>query len=233
MTPLLALTLVLMLAPGTAQGQSVLIEARARVDATAPERIRVELDYLLDVVGRTDADAHAIPLEGLAFRPAVVESVIVAVDGEPVPFSLEVSGAGRLTGRVPLRPGHAGRTRLRVAYDVTSGFEGEDPYRIRIPLLVVGWSAAEALPGIFTAEALLASDLKVYESFPSGLTRAGEAGPVGRYTLDLPAVPALISIRATTGRVPFGGLVQILDGLVLVILAATAVLGFRYLRGTA
>jgi len=222
-------------------GQSRLVEVKARIDATSFERISVELAYVVDVAevdggssdGPSDRVEAGIPLEGLAFRPAELKSVTASVgNGDPTPVSLESSRIGRLSGAVPLPPGTTGRVELLIKYDVRSGVEGDDPYRIRIPVLAVAWPSAEALPGIFTAEALLANDLKVYETFPSGITRQGAAGPVGRFVVDLPAIPALISMRATTGPVPLGGLVRILDGLVLLALAATVWVGFRYLGRT-
>jgi hypothetical protein len=228
-------------APSVAAGQGTLVEGRARIDGTSPDRIRVVLDYLVQVsevqaaalqVPDGEEEATSIPVEGLAFRPSALEDVRVTVNGDPVQFVLESTSVGRLTGAVPLPPGTVGRVTVGVEYVVTSGVGGDDPYRIRIPVLAVGWPAADALPGIFTAEVLLAADLNVYEAFPSGLTRSDTAGSAGRFTLDLPATPALISMRATRGRVPLGGLVQILDGLVLLALVATAVIGFRYLRGT-
>jgi hypothetical protein len=219
--------------PMAISAQSKLVSADGLIDATLHERIRVELTYLVDLAG-DDGGRSTIPLEGIAFRPAQVESVTASIDGEPFHLDMVSTGVGRLTGAVVLPPGRTGRIELILTYFVTSGFEGDDPYRIRIPILAVGWPAAEALPGVFQAEALLAANLKVFESFPSGLvTNSGQAGSVGRFQLDLPAIPALISLRATSGDVAFGGLIQILDGLVLLALATTAVVGFRYLRGTA
>ena len=224
--------LLALAAPVSVLGQSRLIEARARIDATVAAVIRVEIDYVVNV-DEADGGGGAIPLEGLAFRPSRVESVVAWIDGTPVEVVLESTGVGRLIGSVSIGRSRSGRVPLRVAYEVTQGFEGDDPYRIRIPILAIGWPAADALPGVFEAEALFSSELKVFEAFPSGLIQAGVVGSVGRFVLELPAVPALISMRATSGPLPFGGLVQMLDGLVLLALLATAVLGWRHFRGTA
>jgi hypothetical protein len=236
------LTLALVGMPISVVGQSRLIEGSARIDATSMDRVRVELDYVVEVnepdqgggEGPAGLREVSIPLEGIAFRPTEIESVTVRVsNGASTPMVLESSEAGRLIGAVPLPAGTVGRVEFHLSYDVRSAVEGDDPYRIRVPVLAVGWPPAEALPGVFTAEALLVGGLKVFESFPSGLEKSEVVGTVGRFTLDLPAIPALISMRATAGRIPFGGIIRILDGLVLLTLVATAIIGFRYLRATA
>ena len=77
-----AMTFVSLAMPAAMVGQSRLIEGRARIDATSFDRIRVELDYVVEVVGGELGRAESsnspgdtsIPLEGIAFRPSELES---------------------------------------------------------------------------------------------------------------------------------------------------------------
>jgi len=216
--------------PSALQAQGELTIARARIDVTRAESVRVELDYTFQVDSAT-----AIPFEGLAFRPSELRNVQVGGAGrsgsyDPADFSWGVRADGRLKGALPLGPGSTGAVRVRLSYDVVGAREGEDPYRLRVPILAPAWPSAEALPGIFVAEALAPGEWTLYEAFPSGLTRAADAATLARWTLELPAVPALLSFRATAGTPALGGLVQILDGLVLVILALLAVAAWVHFR---
>jgi len=212
----------------TAQGE--LTVARARIDATREAAVRVELDYTF----RVDS-AGAIPFEGLAFRPTELRNVEVRGEGrsgayDAADFGWGQRANGRLTGSLPLGVGGAGSVRVRLSYDVAHAREGEDPVRVRIPILAPVWSAPEATPGVFAAAVLVPSGWTVFETFPSGLERGGDTGTLARYTLDLPAVPALLSLRATAGTPPLGGIVQFLDGLMVAVLGALALAAWVHFR---
>jgi hypothetical protein len=209
---------------GGAVAQSHLLEVRAVV-AVGEGSARVEIDY--SVV--PDGTVAVVPLEGLAFRPTRVEDFRASVDGRPSSATLREDESGRLTAALPLPERSAREVRIRVSYSVSGATSGDDPVRIRVPILAVGWPSEEALPGTFEAEVSLSERLTVYESFPSGLRAAGP----GLYRLQLPAAPALLSIRATLGEgAPLGGMVQVLDALVLLVLLVLAWAGWRHFGRT-
>ncbi len=216
--------LLAVLSSTTLSAQSHLLEGRAvvHVDGAGAS---VEIDYRV----QSDGSATAVPLEGLAFRPTSIEGVRVMVDGAPALFDLRTGSAGRLTSDVAIAPGRAGEIGMRLTYRVSGAVEGEDPVRLRVPILAVGWPPEEGLPGTFQAEVSLPEGLSVYESFPSGLRSTGS----GRYQFDLPAAPALLSMRATLGdRAPLGGLVRVLDAMVLLVLLILVGAGWRHFRET-
>jgi hypothetical protein len=204
--------------------QSHLLAGRAVVRVEG-ESASVEIDYVVE----SDGSAAAVSLEGLAFRPTRVESFGASVDGTPVGSRLEVGATGRLTSEVPIAPGRAGEIGIRLAYRVSGAVEGEDPVRLRVPILAIAWPPEEGLPGTFQGEVTLPEGLSVYESFPSGLRNTGP----GRYQFDLPAAPALLSMRATRGdRAPLGGIVRVLDAMVLLVLLVLLRAGWRHFRET-
>ena len=216
---------VLLVGASSAFAQNRLVDARARIDATRDEVVRVEIDYRIEI----DGTERAAPLEGLVFRPTSIEGARATVGGVVAPLVLGSAGA-RTTGTVELPSDRPGVHTLRVAYDVLGAWSGDDPRRLRVPLLALSWPSEEALPGVFEAEALLPEGWTAYESFPSGLTAAGAALGAARYTLELPAAPALLSMRASESSVRFGGFTGVLDGLVLLTLVVLAGVGWHHFR---
>jgi hypothetical protein len=171
-----------------------------------------------------------VPLAGLLFGDAEISSVQVSIAGTESPVPITHRPGERMRASVPLgiTALDEGPISFVLRYEVSGAAPSAGVRELRVPVLAVMWPPAEALPGIFRAELLLAPGLTVLGSFPADL-REAEAG--GRYVTELPVLPALLSLRVTDG----GGrlrVITILNTAVLVLLGVVLVGGWRYLKGT-
>lgn len=214
--------------PTVLAAQGNLVSARAHVDLTGHGPPSLRIEYVVTWEGPPED----VPLEGLAFGGARASGVRALAGGRELDVSLRESRRGRISGEVapPLdvEPGRPFRFTLHYRVE---GAEEHDGSRtlIRLPVLAVAWPSEQALAETFTVDLVVADSLTVYESFPSGM-RAIEGPPrARRYALDLPVVPALVSVRASSTAMPLATLPLALDALVLALLAGFGMLGWRRL----
>ena len=213
-------------------GQEHLVSARARADFTDGDRVQVAITYVV----RTTPGSRDVPLAGLLFG-VDLSSVQASVAGTDIPIPIASSPDGRITGSVPLGAAAAdeGPVSFVLRYEVSEVAPASPDLReLRAPVLAVMWPPVEAVPGVFSAEVFLPSELTVLASFPADFREAQDAGEAGgrRYVADLPVLPALLSLRVTEGGGRLG-ITALLDFAVLVLLGAVVVGGWRYLRGHA
>jgi hypothetical protein len=209
-----------------ASGQEHLVSARARVDFAEGDRAHVAITYVVQAT----PESREVPLAGLLFGDAEISSVQVSIAGTESPVPITHRPGERMRASIPLgiTALDEGPISFVLRYEVSGAAPSAGVRELRVPVLAVMWPPAEALPGIFRAELLLAPGLTVLGSFPADL-REAEAG--GRYVTELPVLPALLSLRVTDG----GGRLRvttILNTAVLVLLGVVLVGGWRYLKGT-
>ena len=164
------------------QGRLHAGEFHARYDRAAAQiRLRYE-------VARDAADA--VPLSLLAFRGSIVDSIRVRVDaGAAQPLVLAAERGGRLRGSVPLGDPAPQRVTLEIEYAIRS----TAGRRVTLPVVAVMWPPAQARPGLFTGEVLLAGQQEAYNAFPATLRARGVQGDARTYTFSLPVLPAVVS----------------------------------------
>ena len=218
------------------------MSARALADFTGGDRVQVAITYVVQATPQS----REVPLAGLLFGGVDLSSVQASIAGTEAPVEITRSPGGRMRASIPLGTAAGGEDPVSfvLSYEVSEATAPSPGVReLRVPVLAVMWPPAEAVPGIFSAEVLLPSELSVLSAFPAdfrevgggrGSVGAGERDGVDRgrtYVTELPVLPSLLSLRVTEGGRRLG-ITTILDAAVLALLGAVLLGGWRYLRRT-
>ena len=237
-----------LLAWGNLGAQGVLLEARTQVHLPAPEGVaRVEVSYLV----RPREGATEIPLSQLTPGPLRIESLRASLnpdlisedmlssgedatrgDGEIPGFELALVRNHYWGGAAPIPPdlSREGNTlALTFNYEVHGAWSGVG--RADIPLVVPLWIPADPTPETFQASIQLPPGYSVSSSFPTSPVSRASLPPGQPFELGLQAVPAVLVLRITPGEPPLFTLEGSLDVMVLFILLAMGIMGFRSLKG--
>ena len=167
-----------------------------------------------------------IPVQLLGFNGAT--STELRVDGQSESVVLwPASGSLRAaTLRAPENADGAGFT-LALSYEVEEAIETRDgAVRARIPIAVVPLPNEEGVQDIFQALVRVPADWAVTEAFPAGLT--AEAG--GDHRVSLAVTPSFVGFRARTDGLVRPGLPLVLEVLMVTLLGAFSLVGWRHLR---
>lgn len=184
----------------------------------------VRIEY---TVARGRQDADPVRVELLGFGPAAVDSVGVEADGRAIRLAPEAGSMRAGTFTLPPARTDAEEVRVSLAYRVAGAVERSGPdVRVRVPVLVLDLPPAPGGGPVFHGSVRLPDTWSVSGAFPTGLASDGE----GSWEVDLPVVPALVSLRGRSDGAWRPGLPQALDALALVLLLGFGLVGWRHLR---
>lgn len=230
--------------------ESVQVEVDLRRDPEAPS---VRIWYRL----RAEAPPPELEIFSLDLGREEIRDPIARVDGERVPLSLRPAAPGRWEATIVLAGSSVAGPEAGAASAVTIGggridsrsvtterplsvelryrVEGartksKGGYDYRIPLILPRWRAAGSPPDFFTAEALLAADRSISESFPTVTRQTVRTEDGQRVILRLQTVPSLVRYRVDEGAPRFFTMARGADLLVLLLLAGVAALSWHALR---
>jgi hypothetical protein len=222
---LLAAAFALSVLAGQVRAQDQVRSAKLVADFSGQEgTAEVQIEYRLSLEGPGD-----IMVELLGFADANVSEF--RVDGIEQPTTLiQVSGS-RVGASVPVTPDASGIEHvLALRYQVNDAVETtEDALRARIPVLSVSLPPVDGSSDVFRAEIRIPDTWAVSEGFPTGLRRSED----GSYTVSLPVVPALVSIRARSDGAWRPGLPLALDLVAVIFLIGFSYRGWRHLSEVA
>jgi hypothetical protein len=217
---------VLITTPVGTEGQGTVRSARMLVDLSdTGAGARVRLEYVLEGVPA----GTALGLSLLRFGTADVED-LRAGDEDVVLRALPgVAAAATVTAATTPAPG---RTHVRLSYVVADPLttDGGQALRAYVPILSLDLPPEEARPGLFRAELILPGSWRLSEAFPTGLAPTSLTEETGRWVVDLPVVPSVVSFRAHPDARWHPGLPLILDLLAGAILLLFAAVGWGHLR---
>lgn len=212
----------MLIAPATGAGQAVVESVRLVADldvgdAAAAVRVVYELAGLRPEDG-------SVPVRGLLFHGTALERV----EAEGTTVTLDAASPRAPVARITVRPGRDGRATLDLRYRVAGAvaINGVEA-RVRIPVLAPGLPPADGTPGFFEGSVRGPAAWRVSEGFPSTVRR-GEVP--GAWAVDLPVVPAMVSLRARTDGTWRPGLAGLLDAVALAALVAFFVAAGRQMR---
>ncbi len=206
---------------------SVTVEARAE-----PGRpVAVSMSYSLRPAGRA-----AVAFTALRFADSRAANVRAFVGERELSFRTSAASESRVDGRVELPAAAAGsdRLELRLVYEVLPEPDlAAELLTLAVPLLVVEWPPAETRPETFQATVHLPPGVTAHAAFPSEYARVESFEPArgaSAYRFELPVVPALIRLRAGTGRPPLITVERAADAVAVALLLGLAAGGWRRLR---
>lgn len=230
-TPLgaLAVLIVSLAFSQSIYGQDYLSNAKIFMDLTDDDVAQVSIHYKVI----HDNDQSEIPLAGLLFGSGEVSDVkALFADSTQIVKLFQTSG-GRITGSITISQISRieGKSDLELIYDVHQAktLIG-DLWSWRIPILTVMWPPVVARPGTVTIETLMPLGYSVIESLPINLRILGENEGGGRYVTEMPAMPALVSIRATEkgGRITIMGVLNL--AVPILLFGSISFFGWRHMR---
>jgi hypothetical protein len=204
--------------PARGRAQGVVHAARFSADLTgAAAEVRVTYEL------RGVAAGDSVDVAALDVGDAAVGALRAGAAGAPVPFA-PVFGARR-AARVPVSGGPDGSLRLELAYTVPIP-SGGPSLVAHLPVVTVDLAPERARAELFRAELRVPPSWTVTEGFPTTMRAGREAGT---QAASLQVVPALVTVRASTGGGTRLGLVQLLDAIAVVALLAFGAAGWRAL----
>ncbi|MCG6958037.1 MAG: hypothetical protein LJF04_18765 [Gemmatimonadetes bacterium] len=211
------------------EGQGTVRSAHMVVDLSgAGSEARVRLEYLLDGV----PEGRPLGLSVLRFGAARVAEVRAGEEAVALRALPGVAAAATVTAVATDAPGSA---RVVLSYEVTNPVTAHEDQALRgyLPVLTLDLPPEEARPGLFQAELILPGSWRLSDAFPTGLAPTAADGEAGRWAVDLPVVPSVVSFRAHLDGRWHAGLPLILDLLAGAILLLFASLGWKHLRQVA
>ena len=219
--------------PLPTRGQEVegsLTEARVTAELTAVEApIAIVAEFRV----RPGEGTREIPFTVIRFGDTEISDVQGMLDGEPVPIRLESGASSQSRGALSLSGDRSasGPRLVRFEYQVEGAWSGSgDRYRVTLPLIVVPWAPEEARPETFAADIIMPESLSLYGSFPTGDLQPATSGGQSRYRVGLQVVPSMLTLRASVGGPPVLTVTRVMDGVVVILLLAFGIFGWRYLR---
>lgn len=219
----------LIVAVGTASGAELVRLDLSATPSRGPEPTIVESACLLSL----ERGVRSVPLSVLATAGTEILDLEASLDGAPVAVTLDHSAHPQIRGLVSIPAGtrrDGEPASVRVRYRVLGAVREEnDRFFLAIPVVVVGGKPSQARPDGFTASLELPAGLHLRESFPAGWAREETEG---RYRIDLPVVPAFVTVEASE----HGSLLtvpRLLDLGTVLLLAGLGALAFRRLRANA
>jgi hypothetical protein len=167
-----------------------------------------------------------IPIQLLGFSGATSTELRVDGQSESVVLSPTSGSLRAATLRAPENADGAGFT-LALSYEIEKAIEARGgAVRARIPIAVVALPNEEGVQDIFQALVRVPADWAVTEAFPTGLS--AERG--GDYRVSLAVTPSFVGFRARTDGLVRPGLPLVLGVLMVTLLGAFSVFGWRHLR---
>lgn len=219
--------------PLPTRGQEVegtLTEARVTAELTVAEAPVVIVAEFRVEPGEGTGE---IPFTVIRFGDTEILDIHGMLDGEPVPVLLTTDSSSQSRGALRLSNDgrNTGTHLVRFEYRVGGAWSGSgDRYRVTLPLIVVPWAPEEARPETFSAHIVVPESLGLYGSFPTAELKPTASGGRSHYRLGLQVVPSVLTLRTSVGGPPFLTVPRVMDGVVILLLLAFGIFGWRYLR---
>ncbi|MEQ8364289.1 MAG: hypothetical protein RH948_15555 [Cyclobacteriaceae bacterium] len=162
-------------------------------------------------------DTH-ITLQSLPFENAEIQNLKGKVNGSIVSLSLLQNKNGLLEATIP--------TTTLTSLDITYITSVEDS-RILAPLIFVPVASGSADEQLFTATFTIPAFYKIVESFPTIELEGVQDGAQSIYTIHLPVIPSLVKLDLAPVSKFKMGTTEILDAIILIVLAVLGVIGWK------
>lgn len=225
----LAILIVFLAFSQSLYGQDYLSNAKIFMDLTGDDVAQVSIHYKVI----HDTDQSEIPLAGLLFGIGEVSDVRALFADSAQTIKLSQTSGGRVTGSIAISriSRIEGESNLELIYDVHQAktLIG-DLWSWQVPILTVMWPPVVARPGTVTIETLMPLGYSVIESLPINLRILGENEGGKRYVTEMPAMPSLVSIRATDKgeRVTIMGILNF--AVPILLFGSISFFGWRHIR---
>jgi len=159
-----------------------------------------------------------ITLQSLAFAHADIQGLKGKVNDSTVSLSLSQNENGLLETSIPTTT----LTSLNITY-----ISSVEDSRILAPLVFVPVSSGSSDEQLFTAIITIPAFYKIVESFPTIELEGVQDGPQRIYTIHLPVIPSLVKLDLAPVSEFKMGTTEILDAVILIVLAALGVIGWK------
>ncbi|MFZ1808263.1 MAG: hypothetical protein WAU36_13620 [Cyclobacteriaceae bacterium] len=187
--------------------------------------IKVTMDGLTNKVMVTekilftgDTNDKHITLQSLAFENSNIQSLKGKVNDSIVSLKLSKNENGLLITSIPI-------TTLS-SLDITYLTSVEDS-RILAPLIFVPASSGSSDEKLFSATITIPAFYKIVESFPTIELDGVQDGAHRIYTIQLPVIPSLVKLDLAPVSEFKMGTTEILDAVIIIILALLGVIGWK------
>lgn len=159
-----------------------------------------------------------ITLQSLAFEHTDIQGLKGKVNDSTVSLSLSQNENGLLETSIPTTT----LTSLNITY-----ISSVEDSRILAPLVFVPVSSGSSDEQLFTAIITIPAFYKIVESFPTIELEGVQDGPQRIYTIHLPVIPSLVKLDLAPVSEFKMGTTEILDAVILIVLAALGVIGWK------